>query len=228
MSLITVKALRKDYHMGEVTVSALRGVSLVVERGEYVAITGHSGSGKTTFMNILGCLDQPTAGEYWLDGEEVGKLDRNQRALIRRKKIGFVFQGFNLLARTTAIENVELPLIYNGLSSAERHRQAREALASVGLADREDHQPTQLSGGQQQRVAIARALVTKPSLLLADEPTGNLDSQTSKEIMALLEQLNRAHGLSIMLVTHESDIAACARRQVHFQDGEITDNGSKP
>jgi putative ABC transport system ATP-binding protein len=224
MDLIVAKDLRKDYHMGEVTVSALRGVSLRIERGEYAAITGASGSGKTTFMNVLGCLDQPTGGEYWLDGEEVGKLDRNQRALIRRHKIGFVFQGFNLLARTTALENVEMPLMYKGVPRVERHRLARRALASVGLAEREDHQPTQLSGGQQQRVAIARALVTDPSLLLADEPTGNLDSQTSKEIMELLSQLNRDRAVTILLVTHEHDIAACAKRQIHFKDGYVTTN----
>ena len=226
--LIRVQDLHKDYHMGEVTVSALRGVRLTVQRGEYAAITGASGSGKTTFMNIVGCLDQPTAGEYWLDGQEVGKLDRNQRALIRRHKIGFVFQGFNLLARTTALENVELPLVYNAVAAADRHRQAREALASVGLSTREHHQPTQLSGGQQQRVAIARALVTKPSLLLADEPTGNLDSHTSTEIMALLDQLNRERGLTILLVTHEPDIAVCAKRQIHFKDGQVTENGQSP
>jgi putative ABC transport system ATP-binding protein len=224
MTLIRVKDLRKDYHMGEVTVSALRGVSLTIERGEYAAITGASGSGKTTFMNILGCLDQPTAGEYWLDGDEVGKLDRNQRALIRRHKIGFVFQGFNLLPRTTALENVEMPLMYKGMPRAERHRLARETLASVGLAEREDHQPTQLSGGQQQRVAIARALVTNPSLVLADEPTGNLDSHTSQEIMTLLSQLNRERGVTILLVTHERDIAACAKRQIHFKDGLVVND----
>ncbi len=223
--LIAVKDLRKDYHMGEVTVSALAGVTLTVDRGEYVAITGASGSGKTTFMNILGCLDQPSSGEYWLDGEEVGKLDRNQRALIRRRKIGFVFQGFNLLARTNALENVEMPLVYNGIARAERIRRARAALASVGLAEREHHHPSQLSGGQQQRVAIARALAMKPSLLLADEPTGNLDSHTSMEIMALIEQLNRDLGVTILLVTHEHDIASCARRQIHFKDGQISDNG---
>jgi putative ABC transport system ATP-binding protein len=222
--LIRVQDLRKDYHMGEVTVSALRGVSLGIEHGEYAAITGASGSGKTTFMNLLGCLDQPTSGEYWLDGDEVGKLDRNQRALIRRHKIGFVFQGFNLLARTTALENVEMPLLYKGMPRAERHRVAREALASVGLADREDHQPTQLSGGQQQRVAIARALVTHPSLVLADEPTGNLDSHTSQEIMSLLSQLNRERGVTILLVTHEHDIAACAKRQIHFKDGLVVND----
>ena len=224
MSLIRVKDLRKKYQMGEVTVTALRGVTLSIGEGEYVAITGASGSGKTTFMNILGCLDQPTGGEYWLGDSEVGKLDRDQRAMIRRHKIGFVFQGFNLLPRTSALENVEMPLMYKGVPRADRHRRAREALASVGLAQREDHQPTQLSGGQQQRVAIARALVTNPSLVLADEPTGNLDSHTSAEIMDLLGQLNRERRVTILLVTHEHDIAACAKRQIHFKDGQVVED----
>jgi len=224
VSLIRVKDLRKKYQMGEVTVTALRGVTLSIGEGEYVAITGASGSGKTTFMNILGCLDQPTGGEYWLGDSEVGKLDRDQRAMIRRHKIGFVFQGFNLLPRTSALENVEMPLMYKGVPRADRHRRAREALASVGLAQREDHQPTQLSGGQQQRVAIARALVTNPSLVLADEPTGNLDSHTSAEIMDLLGQLNRERRVTILLVTHEHDIAACAKRQIHFKDGQVVED----
>lgn len=226
--LIAVKNLRKDYRMGELTVQALRGVTVAIGKGEFVAIMGASGSGKTTFMNILGCLDIPSGGEYWLEGEEVGKLNRDERAIIRRQKLGFVFQGFNLLSRANALENVEMPLIYSGVPRLERHRRAREALAGVGLGDRSDHHPSQLSGGQQQRVAIARALVTNPSLLLADEPTGNLDSHTSAEIMTLLQTLNRERGVTIILVTHEHDIADYAGRRIHFKDGEIVEDNGNP
>jgi len=219
--LIRVENLHKTYRMGDVQVPALRGVNLAIRRGEFVAVMGSSGSGKSTFMNILGCLDRPTAGKYFLDGEEVGSLTPNQWAHIRNRRIGFVFQGFNLLARTTALENVELPMMYNGLPGAGRHRRALEVLALVGLEGRIEHTPNQLSGGQQQRVAIARALVNRPSLILADEPTGNLDSRTSAEIMDLFQNLNVREGLTIVLVTHEADIAAYARRQIQFRDGEI-------
>jgi putative ABC transport system ATP-binding protein len=220
--VIEISDLKKVYRMGEVEVHALKGISLTVERGELLAIMGPSGSGKSTLMNILGCLDRPTSGTYRLDGIDVSRLDRDQRAEIRNSKIGFVFQSFNLLSRTRAVENVELPMLYSdlGLSSLERSRRSREALARVGLAGREDHYPSQLSGGQQQRVAIARALVTDPAILLADEPTGNLDSRTSEEIMGIFQELNDA-GKTVVLITHEPDIAAHAKRVVYVRDGMI-------
>ena len=200
---------------------ALAGVNLSIYHGEFVAVMGPSGSGKSTCMNILGCLDTPTSGRYLFQGVDVGSLTRNQRALLRRNYLGFVFQGFNLLNRTSALENVELPLIYRGTTTAIRHRMAREALQAVGLSDRENHTPGELSGGQQQRVAIARAIVTGPSLLLADEPTGNLDSARSVEIMELLTVFNRDKGITVVMVTHEPDMAAYAKRIVHFKDGLI-------
>jgi len=220
--VIEIRGLTKVYLMGEVEVHALEGIDLAVERGEFVAIMGPSGSGKSTLMNILGCLDRPTAGIYRLDGIDVSRLDRDQRAEIRNRKIGFVFQSFNLLARTRATENVELPLLYSDLdiNAVERTRRARQALARVGLAGREDHYPSQLSGGQQQRVAIARALVTDPAILLADEPTGNLDSRTSEEIIGIFQELNDA-GKTVVLITHEPDIAAHARRVIYLRDGVI-------
>ncbi|MFY9820957.1 MAG: ABC transporter ATP-binding protein [Thermoanaerobaculia bacterium] len=220
--VLEIHDLTKVYHMGEVEVHALKGINLTVERGEFVAIMGPSGSGKSTLMNIIGCLDRPTAGTYHLDGIDVSRLDRDARAEIRNDKIGFVFQGFNLLARTRASENVELPLLYSnlGLSTLDRARRAYEALRQVGLAGREDHYPSQLSGGQQQRVAIARALVTEPAILLADEPTGNLDSRTSEEIIGIFQALNDA-GKTVVLITHEPDIAAHAKRVVYVRDGVI-------
>ncbi len=218
---IVIEQLSKGYEMGALRVHALRHVSLQVARGEFVAIMGASGSGKSTFMNLLGCLDRPTAGHYWLEGVEVSTLNRDQRARIRNQKIGFVFQGFNLLARTSALENVELPLLYANVSGRERRRRAADALAQVGLADRGDHAPSQLSGGQQQRVAIARALVVNPAIVLADEPTGNLDSRTSIDIMSVFQECNRTRGLTVVLVTHEADIARYARRVVRFHDGRI-------
>jgi putative ABC transport system ATP-binding protein len=219
--VIRVEDLHKIYRMGDVEVSALRGVDLSIERGEFVAIMGSSGSGKSTFMNILGCLDRPTAGRYFLEGEDVGSLSREQWAHIRNKRIGFVFQGFNLLARTTAIENVELPMMYNGFAGKQRHQRALEVLSLVGLEDRCHHMPSQLSGGQQQRVAIARALVNQPSLILADEPTGNLDAATSAEIMTLFQTLNAQQGITIVVVTHDADVASYAQRRVLFRDGVI-------
>ena len=227
--VIRVEGLVKIYRMGDVEVPALRGIDLTIQHGEFVAVMGSSGSGKSTFMNILGCLDRPTAGKYYLDGAEVGALSADAWAHIRNKRIGFVFQGFNLLSRTTALENVELPMMYNGYAGKERHRRAVEVLSLVGLADRHDHTPNRLSGGQQQRVAIARSLVNRPSLILADEPTGNLDSATSNEIMALFQQLNSQQGITVILVTHESDIAEHAKRQIVFRDGQvISDKLSEP
>ena len=221
MSLIQIEHLVKDYRLGEMPVHVLKGVSLEIERGEFVAIMGPSGSGKSTLMNILGCLDKPTAGTYKLDGVSVGELDRDRLAEIRNQKIGFVFQQFNLLARTSALENVELPLLYTATPARERHERAMAALRAVGLGDRYEHHPSQLSGGQQQRVAIARAIVTNPRIILADEPTGALDSRTSIEIMAIFQRLNRADGMTVIVVTHEPDIAAYAGRNIHFRDGRL-------
>jgi putative ABC transport system ATP-binding protein len=219
--LIRVEDVHKTYRMGDVEVPALRGINLTIAHSEFVAVMGSSGSGKSTLMNILGCLDRPNTGKYFLEGHEVGSLKPDQWAYIRNKRIGFVFQGFNLLSRTTALENVELPMMYNGFAGQERHQRAIEVLSLVGLDKRLDHMPNQLSGGQQQRVAIARALVNRPPLILADEPTGNLDSATSNEIMALFQQLNTGQGITIILVTHEADIAAYARRQIIFRDGLV-------
>ena len=218
--VLQVQEIHKTYQLGETQVHALRGVSLEIRRGEFVAIMGASGSGKSTFMNILGCLDKPTSGRYLLEGTDVSSLDKRQLAGIRNRKIGFVFQGFNLLARTTALENTELPTLYSRVGKTERHQRAVDALKMVGLGDRIDHFPSQLSGGQQQRVAIARALVNRPSILLADEPTGNLDSRTSVEVMEIFQSLN-AKGLTIILVTHEHDISQFAKRSIVFSDGKI-------
>jgi putative ABC transport system ATP-binding protein len=217
--VIKLESVKKTYRMGKVEVEALRGVDLLVESGEFVAIMGASGSGKSTLMNIIGCLDIPTSGRYFLDGTDVARLDDDQLAIIRNRKIGFVFQSFNLIPRTTALHNVEMPLIYAGASN--RRPRALEALEAVGLSNRADHQPTELSGGQQQRAAIARALVTNPAILLADEPTGNLDSASSVEIMKLLIQLNQEQARTIVLITHERDIAAFAKRTVELRDGVI-------
>lgn len=219
--LIELSAITKTYGQGQAAFQALRGIDLAIDEGEFVAIMGPSGSGKSTAMNILGCLDTPSSGAYRFRGVHVEQLSRNQRALLRRHYLGFVFQGFNLLARTSAQENVELPLLYRGESAAARHAAARAALASVGLKGWEHHTQAELSGGQQQRVAVARAIVTKPTLLLADEPTGNLDSKTSHEIMALLTALNRDQGITILMVTHEAEMAQYAQRIVHFVDGLV-------
>jgi putative ABC transport system ATP-binding protein len=221
--VIAIRNLAKTYVVGEHEVKALRGVNIEVQAGEFLAVTGPSGSGKSTFMHIVGCLDRPTSGQYFLDGQDVSRMSKDALAAVRNKKIGFVFQGFNLLARTTALDNVELPLLYGGstMRTAERHRRAKEMLTAVGLGERFDHMPNQLSGGQQQRVAIARALVNNPSILLADEPTGNLDTRTSIEVMGLFQRLNVDRGITVLLITHESDIAEYGTRIVTFRDGQV-------
>jgi len=223
-SLIEVENLVKVYSLGEMEVTALQGVSLLLNRGEFAAIMGASGSGKSTFMNILGFLDRPTSGQYLLEGINGENLSRDELAEIRNRKIGFVFQGFNLLSRTSALENVELPLVYGGASPLKRREMAKKALSAVGLEGRGNHHPSQLSGGEQQRVAIARALVNQPSILLADEPTGNLDSKTSEEIMGIFQRLNREMGITIIMITHEPDIASFAKRVILFRDGKIVDD----
>ena len=221
MKLITAQDISKVYKLGDIDVNALCNVSLGIGKGEFIAVMGPSGSGKSTFMNILGCLDKPTSGQYLLEGVDVGRLSRDELAAIRNKKIGFVFQGFNLLPRTSALENVELPMLYNGLPAKERRQKAMEALKTVGLEERANHHPSQLSGGQQQRVAIARALVNDAAIILADEPTGNLDTKTSAEIMELFVRLNKGSEITVILVTHESDIAAYSRRVIRFLDGRV-------
>ncbi len=220
-AVISVKNLVKTYVVGEVEVPALRGINLDVQPGEFLAVTGASGSGKSTFMHIVGCLDKPSSGQYFLDGQDVSRMSRDQLAAVRNRKIGFVFQGFNLLARTSALDNVELPLLYGNspLKSADRHQRAMEVLKAVGLENRADHHPNQLSGGQQQRVAIARALINRPSILLADEPTGNLDTRTSIEVMDIFQHLNTDRGITVVLITHETDIAEYGSRIVQFRDG---------
>jgi len=222
-AVISVKHLVKTYVVGEVEVRALRGVNMEVPRGEFLSVTGSSGSGKSTFMHIVGCLDRPTSGQYFLDGEDVSRMSKDQLAAVRNKRIGFVFQGFNLLSRTSALDNCELPLLYggSGLKTADRHKRAMEVLTAVGLGNRADHHPNQLSGGQQQRVAIARALVNNPSILLADEPTGNLDTKTSIEVMGIFQRLNRERGITVLLITHEHDIAEYGTRIVTFRDGLV-------
>jgi putative ABC transport system ATP-binding protein len=220
-AVIEIQDLVKDYRVGEMVVHVLKGISFEIERGDFVSIMGPSGSGKSTLMNILGCLDKPTSGTYTLDGISVGNLNRDQLAEIRNKKIGFVFQQFNLLARTSATENVELPMMYTDVPARERRERAMKALLAVGLAGREEHQPSQLSGGQQQRVAIARSLVNDPSIILADEPTGALDSRTSIEIMAIFQRLNREKGITMIVVTHDPDVATYSNRSIHFKDGTL-------
>ena len=222
-AVISVRNLVKTYTLGDNEVRALAGVSFDVEAGEFLAVTGPSGSGKSTLMHILGCLDRPSSGAYVLDGKDVSKMSRDELAAVRQQKIGFVFQGFNLLSRTSALDNVELPLLYGnaGIPSAERRARAMEALTAVGLAGRADHHPNQLSGGQQQRVAIARALINRPAILLADEPTGNLDTRTSLEVMDLFQQLNQTRGITVLLITHEMDIAEHATRIMSFRDGKV-------
>jgi putative ABC transport system ATP-binding protein len=222
--VIVVEQLRKTYDLGEVKVDALRGIALRIQRGEFVAVMGASGSGKSTLMNILGCLDRPSSGRYLLEGMDVSQLRHDQLAEVRNKRLGFVFQNFNLLPRTSAIENVELPLLYDGTAARDRHARALAALKAVGLEDRAGHHPSQLSGGQQQRVAIARALVNQPAIILADEPTGNLDSETSVEIMRLLQGLNAEQRITIILVTHEADIAQYAERAIVFKDGLVVED----
>ena len=225
MEFIELRDVRKTYHLGQVEVPVLKGITLSVKRGELVALMGVSGSGKSTLMNILGCLDRPSAGRYWLDGQEVSNLSAEERALIRNRKIGFVFQNFNLLPRTSALDNVQMPLAYTAaqLSGRECRERAVKVLERVGLGDRLDHSPAQLSGGQQQRVAIARALVNHPPLLFADEPTGNLDSRTSQEILSMFQKLNQEEGITIILVTHEADVARYAPRIIHMKDGLLDD-----
>jgi putative ABC transport system ATP-binding protein len=225
--LIQLQGLTKRYGTGEAAFLALRGVDLTIHRGEFVAIMGPSGSGKSTLMNLLGCLDSPTEGSYHFKGIRVETLNKDQRSLLRRHAIGFIFQGFNLLARTSALENVELPLLYRGYTRKQRHEMARDALAQVSLTNKERNTPAELSGGQQQRVAIARAIVTQPDTLFADEPTGNLDSNTTVEIMELLRKLNSDRGISIIMVTHEDEVAACARRIIHVRDGLISSDTTK-
>ena len=224
MSLIELRDIRKSYWMGKSQLEVLHGVSISVERGEFIAMMGPSGSGKSTTMNILGCLDVPTSGEYFLDGKNVADLSGDQLAAIRNQMIGFVFQGFNLLQRSSALVNVELPMLYAGIPRKERLKRAKESLERMGLGDRMDHDPSQLSGGQQQRVAIARGIVNRAPILMADEPTGNLDSKTSDEIMLLFQELNREEGITIVLVTHEADVAAYAKRILHFKDGLIVND----
>jgi putative ABC transport system ATP-binding protein len=225
-ALIETDRLTKTYKLGDVTVNALQGVTLTIERGSFVAVMGASGSGKSTLMNLLGCLDRPTSGRYWLDGIPVEGLDRDQLAEIRNQKIGFVFQSFNLLARMSATENVELPLLYSSVDTGDADERARRVLALVGLAGREHSLPTQLSGGQQQRIAIARALINAPEILLADEPTGQLDSHTSAEIMDIFQQLNRTHGITVIVVTHSDEVAAFASRIITFRDGQIVSDST--
>ena len=225
MALIETKEIKKVYSLGDIEVNALNSVSLAIEKGDFVAVMGPSGSGKSTFMNIVGCLDKPTGGQYLLEGVDVGGLKRDELAAIRNKKIGFVFQGFNLLSRTSALENVELPMLYNGVPVKERRERAAAALREVGLSGRENHHPNQLSGGQQQRVAIARALVNEAPIILADEPTGNLDTKTSAEIMELFVRLNTESNITVILVTHEHDIAAYSRRVIRFVDGKVVSDG---
>jgi ABC-type lipoprotein export system ATPase subunit len=227
MELIELRNIFKTYYIGEIAVPVLKGVSLTVASGELVALMGVSGSGKSTLMNILGCLDRPTSGEYWLEGQEVSHLSADQRAFLRNRKLGFVFQNFNLLPRTSALENVAMPLSYasDHISDREARRRAEEMLGRVGLGDRLDHEPSQLSGGQQQRVAIARSLINRPSLLFADEPTGNLDSRTSEEVLSMFQQLNEEDGITIILVTHNANVAKHSRRIIHIHDGVIV-NGA--